>query len=203
MSNVLEQLNAGLATAVEAASGSLVQITSGPRGRGAGIIWRPDGLILTNAHVVGRPMLDVTLPDGRLLPARVIARHADHDLAAVRVDAAGLLPARPGDSRAIRAGEWVLALGHPWGVPGAATTGVIIGVGDRIPENPMPGREWIAVNLHYRPGHSGGPLVDAQGRVIGINTVMAGPDVGLAVPVHVALRFVNALLELEHRAAAA
>jgi S1-C subfamily serine protease len=69
----------------------------------------------------------------------------------------------------------------------------VIGAGAALPENPLPGREWIAVSLHYRPGHSGGPLVDSAGRVVGFNTIMAGPDVGLAVPVHVAEDLIAAL----------
>jgi S1-C subfamily serine protease len=76
-----------------------------------------------------------------------------------------------------------LAVGHPWGVEGGATLGVVIGIGADLPENPQPWRELIAVSLHLRPGHSGGPLVDAHGTLVGINTMMAGPEVGLAVPV--------------------
>ena len=77
-----------------------------------------------------------------------------------------------------------MALGHPWGVSGAATGGVVIGVGENLPEIPQSGREWIAVSLHLRPGHSGGPLVDDKGRLVGINTMMMGLEVGMAVPVH-------------------
>ena len=73
----------------------------------------------------------------------------------------------------------------------AATAGVIAGVGKQLPEMPLSERDWIAVSLHLRPGHSGGPLVDDQGRLVGINTMMAGPDVGVAVPVHVVKRFLR------------
>jgi serine protease Do len=85
----------------------------------------------------------------------------------------------------------VLALGHPWGVTDAATAGVVIGVGRDFPEIPRSDREWIAVGLTLRPGHSGGPLVDVQGRLVGINTIMTGPKVGMAVPVHVAKSFLR------------
>jgi serine protease Do len=84
-----------------------------------------------------------------------------------------------------------MALGHPWGVPGAATAGVVIGTGEDMPEMPLTGRDWIAVGLHLRPGHSGGPLVDSQGRLVGINTMMIGPEVGMAVPVHVVKAFLR------------
>ena len=96
-----------------------------------------------------------------------------------------------GDSQRLQAGELVLALGFPWGVTGGATSGVVIGVGAGLPELRGDGREWLAASLHLRPGHSGGPMIDALGRLVGINTMMNGPDVGVAVPVHVAKRFLK------------
>ena len=82
-------------------------------------------------------------------------------------------------------------LGHPWGVADAATAGAVIGVGTGFPEIPQSHQEWIAVGLTLRPGHSGGPLVDVQGRLVGINTFRTGPEVGMAVPVHVAKSFLR------------
>ena len=96
-----------------------------------------------------------------------------------------------GDSRHLAAGEWVTALGHPYGVHGAVSSGVVIEVGPDLPESPGKGREWIAASLKLRPGHSGGPLLDAQGCLVGINTIMAGSNVGLAVPVHVVKKFLK------------
>ena len=191
MSNVLSQLNAELAGIVEGARQSLVEIRNGHKGVGAGTIWHPEGLILTNAHVVGRRALHVSLPGGRILKAQVAAHDASRDIAALSVEAGDLPTIELGDSRSLRPGQWVLALGHPWGVAGAVTAGVVAGVGRDLPEMPRPDREWIAVSLHLRPGHSGGPLVDDQGRLVGINTMMAGPDVGLAVPVHVVKGFLR------------
>ena len=191
MSDVISLLNAELAGIVEGARQSLVEIRNGRRGVGAGTIWHPEGLILTNAHVVGRRSLHVALPDGRILRARVAAHDASRDIAALAVEAAGLPTIELGDSRSLRPGQWVLALGHPWGVAGAVTAGVVAGVGLDLPEMPRPDREWIAVSLHLRPGHSGGPLVDDRGRLVGMNTMMAGPDVGLAVPVDVVKRFLR------------
>jgi S1-C subfamily serine protease len=80
-------------------------------------------------------------------------------------------------------------------VTGATTAGVVIGQGAELPDRPAFGREWLAVGLHYRPGHSGGPLVDSFGRLVGINTVMVGPDVGLAVPVHEVKEFLKTSLQ--------
>jgi len=193
VSSLLQQLNDELSKIAEEARRSLVSISNGRRGAGAGTIWHPDGLILTNAHVVQLHSPKVTLPDGRTAPARVLAHDKVLDLAALRVDAADLPTIELGDSQGLQPGEWVLALGHPWGVAGAATAGVVIGMGPP-PEMAMPGRELIHVGLHLRPGHSGGPLVDTSGRLVGINTMMAGPDVGMVVPVHVVKGFLRQAL---------
>jgi serine protease Do len=192
MSNLIQQLNGEMSIAVEKARRSLVEIHNGHRGSGAGTIWRSDGLIITNAHVVhGRSSLNVTLPDNRTLPARVLA-HDDHlDLAAVSIEASELPTVEQGDNHSLRAGQWVVALGHPWGIAGAVTAGIVIGVGAQLPEVSATGREWIAVSLHMRPGYSGGPLIDTDGRLIGINTMITGPDVGMAVPVHVVKEFLR------------
>ena len=78
-----------------------------------------------------------------------------------------------------------MAMGNPWGVSGVAAAGIVIGAGPDLPESPGSGKEWIAVDLALRPGHSDGPLVDHQGQLIGMSTMMAGLEVGLAVPSHV------------------
>jgi serine protease Do len=192
MSTLLQQLNDALSDMVTSARRGLVQITNGARGSGAGTIWHPEGLIITNAHVIaGRHALTVTLPDGRTLPANVLAADPDRDLAALAVEASDLPTVELGNSKRLRPGDWVLAVGHPWGITGAATGGVVIGVGTNLPEIPRAHHEWIALDLHMRPGHSGGPLVDVNGRLVGINTMIAGPDVGFAVPVHVVKRFLK------------
>lgn len=194
MPDVLQQLNSEMASVVEDARRGLVQISNGRRGgAGAGTIWHPDGLILTNAHVVRRPSLRVTLPDGRQMPARVLAHDKQLDLAALSVEANGLPTIEVGDSGRLRPGDWVLALGHPWGVTGAATAGVVIDVGVPL-EMAALGRELIQVSLRVRPGNSGGPLVDVGGRLVGINMMMAGPQVGMAVPVHVVKSFLRQAL---------
>jgi S1-C subfamily serine protease len=187
-------MNAEVAGLTEAVGQSLVQIRNGHRGSGAGTIWHADGLILTNAHVVGRRSLRVTLPGGGTQPARLLSHSKGLDLAALSVDASGLSTIELGDSRKLQPGQWVLAMGHPWGVVGAATAGVVIDVG--VPQELSAlDRDLIQVDLALRPGYSGGPLVDVQGRLVGINTMMAGPSVGLAVPVHEVKRFLRLALE--------
>jgi S1-C subfamily serine protease len=187
----LENLNNDLASVVELVRRSLVQISNGRRGAGAGVVWREDGVIITNALVIRRESPEVILPDGGTTSGKVLALNTDLDLAALHVSNENLTPIEVRDSNDLSPGEWVFALGHPWGVAGAATGGVVIGFGAQIPENPRPQQEWIAVNLPLRPGHSGGALVDAQGRLIGINAIMSGPSVGLAIPAHVVEGFLQ------------
>lgn len=201
-SSILQQLNDGLADTIDAVRASLVQIVNG-RGAGAGTIWHADGLIITNAHVVqGHHNLHAVLPDGRNLPAAVIAYDDNLDLAALSVNASGLPTIQLGDSRQLKPGQWVMAIGHPWGVQGAVTSGVVIGVGAQLPEvgQMSPEREWIALDLHMRPGHSGGPVVDAKGRLVGVNTMITGPNVGFAIPVHIVKAFLKRTLGTQRMA---
>lgn len=201
-SSILVDLSNELASVSARVLTSLVQVRRDDGGA-AGTVWHPDGLILTNAHVVAgrhwprgrRPAgsgdLRVVLPSGDELAARVLAVDDKNDLAALRVEAAGLPTVALADSRRLQPGDIVIALGFPWGVTGGATTGIVIGTGAALPELASSGREWIAASLHLRPGHSGGPMVDAHGRLVGINTLMNGPDVGVAVPVHVVVDFLK------------
>ena len=198
MSTLVDQLNGALSDAMESVRDALVQVQVPGRGGGAGIVWRDDGLIVTNAHVVGRGPAEVVLRDGRLLEARLVARSRRLDLAVLSVDAPGLDAAPIGDSMALRAGELVFALGHPFGVAGAVASGVVIGLEPDGPDarrRPDGEREWLVVHMRLRPGNSGGPVLDARGRVVGISTIMAGPDMGMAVPSHVVAAFLGERVE--------
>lgn len=197
MDNLLRQLNDDLMATVEKARRSLVEIRNGHGGAGAGVIVRADGLIVTNAHVIGRRGLKVTLPDKHTLSAQLLAYDRENDLALLAVDADGLTPIELGDTKQLKSGEWVMAIGHPRGVAGAATAGIVIGTGAEFPEMRGTGREWIVASLHMRPGHSGGALVDSEARLVGINTLINGPDVGVAVPVHVVKAFLAQVEEIK------
>ena len=203
MTTLLSQLNSDLGEVANKARKSLAQVAAGRRGSGSGVIFSSDGLVVTNAHVVSerkgrRPVRDlrVTLPAGAVVAARLLAKDDGLDVAVLQIEAPDgelpeLHPIELGDSQALRPGQWVMAMGYPWGVAGAAAGGIVIGAGPDLPESPGIGRDWIAVDLSLRPGYSGGPLVDHQGRLIGMSTMMAGLDVGMAVPVHVIKEFVK------------
>ncbi|MDA1127746.1 MAG: trypsin-like peptidase domain-containing protein [Chloroflexi bacterium] len=202
MTTLMPQLNSDLGELADRVRESLVQVVVGSAGSGSGVVLAADGLVVTNAHVVGGRKdarsardLKVILPSGQVRSARLLAKDENLDVAALRIEAdEGILPdlnpIELGDSKALRVGQWVMAMGNPWGVAGVAAAGIVIGVGPDLPEAPGAGREWIVVDLALRPGHSGGPLVDHRGHLIGMSTMMAGLEVGMAVPAHVISGFV-------------
>jgi len=168
---------------------STVQVFSEGRERGAGtgVVWSADGLIITNAHVTRSSQPGVELWDGTRVPARITSIDPRRDLAALRIAAPSLHAVTAGDSAAVRPGELVLAIGNPMGFAGALTTGIVHSVG------PVPGmgrRNWIRATARLAPGNSGGPLANAEGRVIGINTAIAN-GLGLAVPSGDVLEFLR------------
>lgn len=165
---------------------STVEVRSQGRGHGSGVIWHEDGLIITNNHVAQSDRSEVVLADGRTFPARVTRRDERRDLAALRVAARGLPAASIGEAAALRAGQLVLAMGHPLGIKGALTLGIIHAVGD---DRDGPDR-WIHADVSLAPGNSGGPLADARGQVIGINSMIMG-GLALAVPSNVVARFLD------------
>jgi serine protease Do len=165
-----------------------VEVTDGDDLLGSGILW-PTGCVVTNAHVVRRPEVDLRLCDGRRLRARMVARDGDADLALLDARGAGLPAATVAEPGAARVGSFVVAIGHPLGVRGALSTGIVCAVGpiDRG------GRSWIQADLRLAPGNSGGPLADAAGRIVGVNSRVAGP-LALAVPMDQVTAFVTAAL---------
>jgi serine protease Do len=175
-------------------SQGLVSIRSGAGG-GAGTAWTTDGLIVTNHHVAPGDRVEVTLPDDSGREGRVIARDEANDLALIRVDAE-LTPLEHGDSRSLRPGNLVFAIGNPWGQRGTLTRGVVLTRGAGGLETDAPVRDVIRADIRLAPGNSGGPLADAAGRVIGINAMIVG-GMGVAIPVHTAEAFIDSHEEAE------
>ncbi len=167
---------------------STVLIQAGGRGSGSGVIWTSDGSVITNAHVARSGQVSVHLWDGRDFDATVSSRDLQRDLAVLQIEATSLPAASVADSSRLRPGELAIAIGNPMGFVGALTTGVIHAVG------PLPGlgsRPWVQADVRLAPGNSGGPLADAGGRVIGINTMVAG-GLALAIPSNVVRDFLSA-----------
>lgn len=170
------------------------------RGMGSGVIFSADGSILTNNHVIeGARAITVRLKDGRAFAAQVVGRDPATDLAVLRVDAKNLAVAPLADSDAARVGEWVVAIGSPFGLGHTVTTGVLsakgrAGVGMNAIE------DYLQTDASINPGNSGGPLVNLDGQVLGINTMIVskGQGIGLAVPSNIARRVATQILKSGH-----
>lgn len=184
-------LSINAAAVAERAQEYAVLVRTDGAGAGSGIVWLADGAIITNSHVVPHHSAIVEASDGRTSRAEVVRRDPLHDLALLAADRPLTPPAAIRTSPALRAGELVLAVGHPLGLRNVVTIGIIAAAGGR----PWPGRSGIkdAVQAQIRllPGNSGGPLIDASGRVVGVNAMVVGGDLALAIPSRTVARFVD------------
>jgi len=170
------------------------------RGMGSGVVFTPDGAILTNNHVVEEALtINVRFRDGRYLPARLVGRDPATDLAVIKVDATGLTPARFADSDAARVGEWVVAIGSPFGLDYTVTAGVLSAKGrGGLGMNAI--EDYLQTDASINPGNSGGPLCNLRGEVLGINTMIVGrgQGIGFAVPSNMAQRVATQILKAGH-----
>ena len=181
--DLLDAYSRAVTAAVDAVSPAVARIDT-DRGGGSGIVLSPDGLILTNHHVVaGSRRLQVMLPEGRSAPADLIGSDAHADLAVVRIGVEGrpLTFASLADSSRVRAGQIAIAIGNPYGFQHTVTAGIVSAVGRSL--RAQSGRlieDVIQTDASLNPGNSGGPLVDSTGAVIGVNTAMIQPAHGLS-----------------------
>ena len=173
-------------------------------GAGSAVVFTNDGFLLTNAHVVGKAEAgQVAFADGTTVPFRVVGSDPLSDLAVVRADGFTPAPAELGEASQLRVGQLVVAVGNPLGLAGTITAGVVSALGRSLPtragENVRIVDDVIQTDAALNPGNSGGALVVASGRVVGINTAVAGVGVGLAIPINGITRQIIATLMAEGR----
>ncbi len=169
---------------------------------GSGFIISPDGYVLTNTHVVdGADTVTVRLQDRRVLTAKVVGSDPQYDIALLKVDAKGGLPAvSVGDSRTLKPGQWVLAIGSPFGFDYTVTQGIVSAVGRNLGSQDQPYTSFIQTDVPINRGNSGGPLFDLQGRVVGVNSQIYSntggyQGVAFSIPIDVAMNVVKQIKE--------
>jgi len=163
----------------------------------SGFIVRSDGYVLTNNHVVeGAKEIVVTLADGRKFNGKIMGRDSRNDLAIVKIEAKNLPAVQLGDSDAIRPGDFAIAIGNPYGLQHTVTAGIISGLARSLDGDPSEAGIYIQTDAAINRGNSGGPLIDIDGRVVGINTaiIAQAQGLGFAVPVNVAKSVMDDLI---------
>jgi serine protease Do len=192
-----DEFNNSLAETIEQVQRSLVIVHGHRHGFGAGVIWRKNGMILTNAHVVNQHTPRLVLPDGSEYTAKVLRRDTEIDLALLEIAAGDLAAAQVASQSELRIGQLVFAVGHPWGQRGFTTLGVLAALDLAQTRGPRRMVPVLRTDAQLAPGNSGGPLVNAAGKVIGLNTLILGGDQGIAIPAYLAEQFVNEVVQVE------
>jgi len=160
-------------------------------GAGAGIIVGSDGLVLTNNHVLGRRAPSILLADDGEYEGRLVARDAEIDLALLKIPATGLEAIPFAVEKDVHIGELAFALGHPWGQRGYLTSGIVSALGKATTGGKRNFIPIIRADVPLAPGNSGGPLVNAAGELLGINTMIVGGDQSVAIPAWIARQFIG------------
>lgn len=172
----------------------IVQVRNGQRGGGTGIIWGSDGRIITNNHVIAgkNPSIYVHLVDGRTVEAKILHSNPRLDLALLKITADNLHALPVGDSGKLRVGEWVFAIGHPWGQRWAVTAGIVSTISTARLSNNVT-TQYIKSDVRLAPGNSGGPLLNADGQVVGVNAMIFGGDLAVSIPSNVVSSWLSSL----------
>jgi serine protease Do len=199
----LDAYSRAVISVAERLSPSVANVRVG-RGAGSAVVITPDGFMLTSAHVVSRRRRGrASFVDGRELAFEVVGSDPLSDLAVLRADGRELAPAELGDAQQLRVGQLVVAIGNPHGFTGSITAGVVSALGRSLPTrsgaNVRVVDNVIQTDAALNPGNSGGALADGRGRVVGINTAVAGVGLGLAVPINAATRQIVAALMSDGR----
>ena len=197
----LDAYSRAVTSVAEALTPSVASLRVSRRGAGSAVALTPDGYMLTSAHVVGGSNRQgrATFPDGRDDRFEVVGRDPLSDLAVLRTHQEGLRAAELGDATELRVGQLVVAIGNPNGFAGSVTAGVVSALGRSLPaRSRRAGRiidNVIQTDAALNPGNSGGALADSRGRVVGVNTALAGVGLGLAVPINDStLRVIGSLM---------
>jgi S1-C subfamily serine protease len=197
LSRLAEQLKLGLVQIRVRRPAAEGEAEEGRGASGSGFVIHPDGLLVTNAHVVaGAEQVQVRLSNGRRVVGKVIGRDSRTDLALVKIDNISNLPVLPlGDSNSLRVGEFVLALGNPFGLEQSVSFGIVSRKGAPL-TTASPGFDFIQTDAAVNPGNSGGPLVNMAGEVVGINSMAArNGSIGFAIPITLAKKLLPQLAE--------
>jgi serine protease Do len=182
-SSLPDVFTSALVSIFEASKPAIVQVRTEGRGGGTGILINEDGRLLTNNHVVARDdaKVEALLADGRSFPAVVLQRNPQLDLALLKIEGDNLKTLSLGDSTKLRIGEWVFAIGHPWGQRWVVTAGIMSAMRTAKLADDLT-THYIQSDVGLAPGNSGGPLLNADGQIVGINAMIFGGDLSVAIP---------------------